>query len=175
MLLRVPIADTVPIVRTKEDNPMAEITKMTRKEKIEAGVEKLPKRRKYRASQARKEEKEETCVVSLRNYRSSARKARLVIDQIRGMEVYQALSVLKFTSKASAPAVARLLRSAVASFEEKFDERVDVGTHYVSTASVDGGRMLKRLQPAPQGRAHVIRKRYCHIHLGIDALEETAE
>lgn len=153
---------------------MAEITKMTRKQKIEAGVEKLPKR-KRRSAMARKEAKADECKVSLRNYRSSARKARLVIDQIRGMEVYQALSVLKFTSKASAPAVARLLRSAISSYEEKFDERVDVGSHYVSVASVDSGRMLKRLQPAPQGRAHLIRKRYCHINLGIDVIPQPEE
>ncbi|MFK7969733.1 MAG: 50S ribosomal protein L22 [Bacteroidia bacterium] len=150
---------------------MAEITKMTRKQKIEAGVEKLPKR-KRRSAMARKEAAADMCKVSLRNYRSSARKVRLVVDQIRGMEVYQALSVLKFTSKASAPAMARLLRSAVASFEEKFDDRVDVGTHYVKEVSVDGGRMLKRLQPAPQGRAHLIRKRYCHVTMVIDEIPD---
>jgi large subunit ribosomal protein L22 len=148
---------------------MAEIAKMTRKQKIEAGVEKLPKR-KRRSAQARKEAVADSCKVSLRNYRSAARKVRLVVDQIRGMEVYQALSVLKFTSKASAPAVARLLRSAIASYEEKFDSRVDVGTHYVKEVSVDGARMLKRLQPAPQGRAHLIRKRYCHVNLEIDEI-----
>ena len=154
---------------------MEEQVKMTRKEKIAAGIPKPPKRKKTSAEEL-KAYKEDTCKVTLRNYRSSARKMRLVVDQIRGMEVFQALSVLKFTAKASAPAVERLLRSAVASWEEKFDERVDVGTHFVSEAFVDSARMLKRLRPAPQGRAHLIRKRYCHVTLVLDEIEtEEAE
>ena len=150
---------------------MADNVKMTRKEKIAAGIPKPPKRKKAFA-EAYKAEKAETIKVSLQNYRSSARKMRLVVDQIRGMEVFQALSVLKFTSKAAAPAVERLLRSAIASWEEKFDgDRVDVGTHYVSEAFVDSARMLKRLRPAPQGRAHLIRKRFCHVTLVLDEIE----
>lgn len=148
---------------------MSEAVKLTRKEKIAQGLEKKPKR-KTAYAQSMKEAKEDICKVSLRNYRSSARKARLITDQIRGMEVFQALSVLKFSPKASAPAIDRLLRSAIASYEEKFDERVDVGTHYIKEAYADSARMLKRLQPAPQGRAHLIRKRYCHITLVIDEI-----
>jgi large subunit ribosomal protein L22 len=148
---------------------MAESVKMTRKEKIEAGIPKEPKRKKAYAQELR-EQKEEICKVSLRNYRSSARKMRMVVDQIRGMEVFQALSVLKFTSRGCAPAVERLVRAGVASYEEKFDTRVDVGTHYISEAYVDSARMLKRLRPAPQGRAHLIRKRYCHVTLVIDEI-----
>jgi large subunit ribosomal protein L22 len=146
---------------------MAENTKLTRKEKIQAGIPKGPKRKRA-VAQARKDAKEERAVVSLQNYRSSARKMRLVVDQIRRREVFDALNVLKLTTKASAPAVRRLLKSAIASFEEKFEgERVDVGTHYVKEVTVDSARMLKRLRPAPQGRAHLIRKRYCHVTLEI--------
>jgi large subunit ribosomal protein L22 len=148
---------------------MSEAVKMTRKEKIAAGIPKPPKRKSAYALE-KKRAKEDICKVSLHNYRSSARKARLVTDQIRGMEVFQALSVLKFSPKASAPAIDRLLRSAIASYEEKFDDRVDVGTHYIKESYADSARMLKRLQPAPQGRAHLIRKRYCHITLVIDEI-----
>ena len=151
---------------------MAENVKMTRKEKISAGVPKPPKRKRTRALEL-KDKKAEQAKVTLKNHRSSARKARLVVDQIRGMEVFHAMNVLKFTNKAAAPAVLRLLRSAIASYEEKFDpERVDVGTHYVKEAYVDGARMLKRLRPAPQGRGHLIRKRYCHITLVIDLVPD---
>lgn len=148
---------------------MAENQKMTRKEKIAAGLPKAPKR-KTTYAEALKDMKADEIRVHLRNYRSSARKMRLVIDQIRGMEVYQALGVLKFTPKGCAPAVERLLRSGIASLEEKFDgERVDVGSHYIREAFVDGARMLKRIQAAPQGRAHQIRKRYCHVTLVLDS------
>lgn len=154
---------------------MAENVKMTRKEKIAAGIPKPAVKRKKAHAQRLRDIRDEECKVTLHNFRSSARKARLVVDQIRGMEVFQALSVLKFTSKASAPAIGRLLRSAIASYEEKFEGQVDVGTHYVSRAFVDGSRMLKRIQPAPQGRAHLIRKRYCHISLVIDEIESAEE
>jgi large subunit ribosomal protein L22 len=150
---------------------MAEMLKKTRKQKIADGDPKPPKRKKQRA-EVLKELRAEEAKVMLRNYRSSARKARLVVDQIRGMEVFHAMNVLKFTPKAAAPAVQRLLRAAISSFEEKFDARVDVGTHFVSEAFVDSARMLKRLRPAPQGRAHLIRKRYCHITLVIDEIPE---
>ncbi|MEL6676260.1 MAG: 50S ribosomal protein L22 [Bacteroidota bacterium] len=154
---------------------MAEQVKMTRKEKIAAGIPKEPKRKSAYA-QALREQREETCQVTLTNFRSSARKARLIVDQIRNREVFDAMNVLKFTPKAAAPAVLRLLQSAITSYEEKFeDERVDVGTHYVKEAYVNGARMLKRLRPAPQGRAHLIRKRYCHITLVIDSIPEADE
>lgn len=101
---------------------------------------------------------------------------RLIVDQIRGMEVFEALTVLKFTPKASAPAVAKLLRSAISAYEEKNEgERVDLGTHYVKEVSVDSARMIKRLRPAPQGRAHLIRKRYCHVSLVIDEIPDLDE
>lgn len=140
---------------------------MTRKEKIAAGLEKLPKRNKV-VQARRKEEKAEVAKVILRNYQGSPRKMRLIVDQIRGMEVFQAMNVMKFTSRAGAPYIAKLIKAAIASYEEKLQDRVDVGTHYISQVFVDGGRMLKRMQPAPQGRGHIIRKRSCHITLVID-------
>lgn len=146
--------------------------KLTRKQKIEQGIEKPPKRKRAYANEL-KEARQDVARVTLKNYRCSARKMRLVVDQIRGRELFDALTTLKFTSKAAAPAVSRLLHSAIASLEEKFeDERVDVGTHYVSEAFVDSARMIKRLRPAPQGRAHLIRKRYCHVTLAIDSIED---
>jgi large subunit ribosomal protein L22 len=97
-----------------------------------------------------------------------------VIDQIRGVEVFHALNVLKLTSKANAPAIAKLLKAAIASYEEKYDQKVNVGTHFVKTVFADGGMQLKRMLPAPQGRAYVIRKRFCHITLVIDLIPEQA-
>lgn len=154
---------------------MAENVKLTRKEKIAADLPKGPKRKKAYA-EARKAEKAEVTQVSLRNYRSSARKMRLIVDQIRGMETFHALNVLKFTNKAAAPAVMRLVRAGISSFEAKNEgERVDIGTHYIKAAQVDSARTLKRLRPAPQGRAHLIRKRYCHVTLVIDRIPEFEE
>jgi large subunit ribosomal protein L22 len=154
---------------------MAETVKMTRKEKIAAGIPKEPKRKTTYANQL-KDEKADQVKVTLRNYRSSARKMRLVVDQIRNMEVFDAMNTLKLTTRAAAPAVLKLLRSGIASLEEKFeDQRVDIGTHYVSEVRVDSARMLKRMQPAPQGRAHIIRKRFCHVTLVIDEIPQDEE
>ncbi|MEL6630161.1 MAG: 50S ribosomal protein L22 [Bacteroidota bacterium] len=146
-------------------------TKLTRKEKIAAGIPKPPKKKRAKAEQI-KENRADECRVTLKNYRSSARKMRMVVDQIRGREVFDALNVLKFTSKAAAPAVTRLLQSGISSLEEKFEDRVDIGTHYIKEAYVDSARMLKRLRPAPQGRAHLIRKRYCHVTLVLEEVPE---
>jgi large subunit ribosomal protein L22 len=154
------------IVRIKKGNSSKN---MTRKEKIAAGLEKLPKRQKVAAA-ARKEAKADIAKVTLRDFHCSARKMRLIVDQIRGKEVFHALNLVKFTAKAGAPAVARLIKAGVASYEEKFDESVDAGTHCISAIFVDAGKMLKRMQPAPQGRGHVIRKRSCHVTLVIDRI-----
>lgn len=150
---------------------MAEV-KLTRKEKIAQGLPKPPKRKKAYA-EALKEARAEETRVFLRNYRSSARKMRLVTDQIRGMEVFQAMNLLKLTVQRAALPVVKLLRSAIVSFEEKNEgERVDINTHLVKEVFVDEGRTLKRISPAPQGRAYLIRKRYCHVTLVIDRIPE---
>ena len=151
---------------------MAESVKMTRKEKIAAGIPKEPKRKKAYANELKARKAEET-KVHLKNYRLSARKMRMVLDLVRKREVFDALSVLKFSPKTGAPAVSKLILAAIASYEEKNEgARVDVGTHYISEAFADGARMLKRIQPAPQGRAHLIRKRFCHVSLQIEEIPE---
>ncbi len=137
--------------------------------KNEARGEKLPKRKRLSAER-RKEEQSSVAKVMLRNYHCTPRKMRLIIDQVRGMEVFSALNVMKFTAKAGAPDVAKLIKAGVAAAEEKLGQRVDNGTHYISKIFVDGGRTLKRMQPAPQGRGHVIRKRSCHVTLVIDSI-----
>lgn len=146
--------------------------KLTRKEKIAQGIEKTPKRKTARAQKLR-EKREDEIKVTLRNHSIAPRKMRLVADLIRGREVFEALNILKFTSKAGAPVLAKLLKAAVASYYEKSDgDRVDVGTHYIKSITVDSAGMLKRIRPAPQGRAHLIRKRSSHTTLIIEEIPE---
>lgn len=105
--------------------------------------------------------------VLLKNVPTSNRKMRLVANLIRGMEVNQALSILKFQAKSGAARLEKLLVSAVADFEIKRG-RLDETDIIVKDIFVDGGKMLKRLRPAPQGRAHRVRKRSNHVTLIID-------
>lgn len=152
---------------------MAEATKkMTRKEKIAAGAEKGPKRKKAYAEKL-KSERQETYKATLRNYPTSPRKMRLVADQIRGLSVEKAFHVLKVTPNYSATPLEKLLRSAISSWEEKNDgARVDESQLFVKEIFVDSARQLKRYRPAPQGRAHRIRKRSNHVTLILDTKEE---
>ena len=93
---------------------------------------------------------------------------RLVADMIRGKEVNLALDMLKFSSKEASRRVEKLLLSAIANWKDKNEDvRIEDANLYVSEISVDGGRMLKRLQTAPQGRAHRIRKRSNHVTLRV--------
>ncbi len=104
---------------------------------------------------------------------SSPRKMRLVIDLVRGKNVEEALSILHFTPKHAARTAEKVLRSAIANFENKAEGgRVDLSTLYIKKAYVDGGPMLKRIQPAPQGRAYRIRKRSNHITIVVAQREE---
>lgn len=152
---------------------MAETTtKLTRKEKIAQGVEKGPKRKRAMAERM-KSERQDVAKAVLRNSTIATRKMRLVIDLIRGMDVDEALNVLKFTPKAGALPVRKLLLSAIANWEAKNEGiRIDDSGLYIKEAWVNGGRMLKRYQPAPQGRAHRIRKRSSHVTLILDTKEE---
>ena len=111
-------------------------------------------------------------IAKLNNCPMSPRKMRLVVDQIRGQRVEVALNTLKYSQKRIyAEKVEKLLKSAIANWQEVNDVRVDEETGLVvKEVSVDGGRMLKRIQPAPQGRAHRIRKRSNHITLKVDTL-----
>ena len=111
-------------------------------------------------------------VAKLNNCPMSPRKMRLVVDQIRGQRVEDALNTLKFSQKRTyALLVEKLLKSAIANWQEVNDVRVDEETGLiVKEVFVDPGRMLKRIQPAPQGRAHRIRKRSNHITLKVDTV-----
>jgi len=109
-------------------------------------------------------------VARLRNLPTSPRKMRLLADLIRGMEVENALNTLKFSTKHPSVPLEKLLLSAVANWRVK-NEGVDVADAalYVKTIFVDGGRVLKRMRPAPQGRAYRVRKRSNHITLIVDS------
>jgi len=109
-------------------------------------------------------------IAKLNNCPMSPRKMRLVVDQIRGQRVEDALNTLKFSQKRIyAEKVEKLLKSAIANWQEVNDVRVDEETGLiVKEVFVDPGRMLKRIQPAPQGRAHRVRKRSNHITLKVD-------
>ncbi len=110
-----------------------------------------------------------------RTTRQSPYKMRLVIDQIRGKDVNEALGLLKFSKKHAAVQIAKVLNSAVANAEFKSregSESVDVDTLYIKTAIVNEGPALRRFMPAAQGRATPIRKRTSHVEIVLDAREE---
>lgn len=111
----------------------------------------------------------------LRNVPSSPRKMRYVADMVRGMEVFKALGVLKFSNKEAAAKVEKLLRSAIANWEQKNERKAENGELYVTTIFVDCAPMLKRLRPAPQGRGYRIRKRSNHVTLFIGTKETNAK
>ena len=114
-------------------------------------------------------------VAKLKNVPTSTRKMRLVADLIRGKKVNKALTILKFEPKVGADRMEKLLLSAVANWQVKNeDSRIEDADLYVKEVFVDGGRMLKRFRPAPQGRAHRIRKRSNHITLVVDAKAPSA-
>ena len=110
---------------------------------------------------------------TLRYLGTSSQKARLVVDLIRGRDVGEALSTLRFTKKAVASEIAGLLDSAVANAHQKRQD-IDVDRLFVRTAFVDGGPSMKRIQPAPMGRAFRILKRMCHVTIGLGERREAA-
>ena len=124
--------------------------------------------RKQIAADARKEAKKSTYIAKLNNCPTSPRKMRLVADMVRGLDVYKALSLLQFTPKQSAIRIEKLISSAIANFENKSGLRAGDSNLYIKEIQVDSARQLKRLRPAPQGRAHRIRKRSNHVTLIID-------
>lgn len=112
----------------------------------------------------------------LKDVPSSPRKMRLVADMIRGERVSKALSLLKYEAKYPAARLEKLLLSAINNWEQKnTDAKLEEADLYVKEIFVDGGRILKRLRPAPQGRAHRIRKRSNHVTLTVDSKKATTE
>ncbi len=130
--------------------------------------------RKKIAAEKRKEERKSTYLAKLNNCPTSPRKMRLVADLIAGMDVEKAAAVLQFSKKEASIRMEKLLRSAVANYEQKSGESADGAGLFVKEVKVDGGRMLKRIQPAPQGRAHRIRKRSNHVTMILDTKEANA-
>ncbi|MEN7548245.1 50S ribosomal protein L22 [Rapidithrix thailandica] len=111
-------------------------------------------------------------VAKLRNVPIAPRKMRLVVDSVRGESVINALNILKFEAKAGAPLIEKLLLSAVANWEAKNpDSSIEDADLFVKEVFVTQGRTLKRFRPAPQGRAHRIRKRSNHVTLVVDSAE----
>ncbi|ARK10882.1 MULTISPECIES: 50S ribosomal protein L22 [Spirosomataceae] len=109
-------------------------------------------------------------IAKLKNVPTSPRKMRLIVDLIRGQRVSRALGILRFQPQAAAVTLQKVLLSAVANWQVKYEgERIEDADLYIKTIFVDGGTMLKRLRPAPQGRGHRIRKRSNHITLVIDS------
>jgi large subunit ribosomal protein L22 len=109
-------------------------------------------------------------VAKLNNVPTSPRKMRFVVDLIRGQRVNKALTILKHEAKHGAAKVEKLLLSAIANWQAKNeDQRIEDADLYVKQVFVDSGRVLKRLRPAPQGRAHRIRKRSNHVTIIIDS------
>ena len=114
-------------------------------------------------------------VARLKDYPTSPRKMRLVADLIRGKGVANALSILKFSTKHPARPLEKLLLSAIANWQQHYPEAdVDASELYVKRIFVDGGKMLKRLRPAPQGRAYRIRKRSNHVTIIVSSRSEEA-
>lgn len=109
----------------------------------------------------------------LTNVPTSPRKMRLVADLIRGVRVNQALNILKYEPKVGAGKLEKLLLSAISNWSAKnSEEKLEEADLFVKDIFVDGGRILKRLRPAPQGRAHRIRKRSNHVTLVVDSLKK---
>lgn len=128
--------------------------------------------RKHNRAEALKAEKKLKAVAILRDCPSSPRKMRLVADIIRGVEINKALGILRFSKKDASNKLETLLRSAIANWEAKNqDERLEDVKLCVKEIFVDAGRTIKRIQPAPQGRAHKIRKRSNHVTLVVDKIE----
>lgn len=131
-------------------------------------------KRKKESAEVLKAARKSQYFAKLRNVPTSPRKMRLVADMVRGVEVYKALGILKFSNKEAARRVEKLLRSAIANWEQKNERKADAGELYISTIFVDCAPMLKRLRPAPQGRGYRIRKRSNHVTIYVDSIDNKA-
>jgi large subunit ribosomal protein L22 len=127
--------------------------------------------RKRLVAEQRKEANLSIAFAKLNKSPIAPRKMRLVADLIRGVEVNKALNILQHNAKDASTSLAKLLRSAIANWEQKNEGKlIEEETLYVKSIEVGGGAMLKRIQPAPQGRAHRIRKRSNHVTLCLNLL-----
>ena len=127
-------------------------------------------------AEKRKEARKNVAFAKLNNYPSSPRKMRLIVDLIRGKRVEQALHILKNNAKQPSESLRKLLLSAIANWQAKNEGlRIEESDLFVKAVLVDGGRQLKRLQTAPQGRAHRIRKRSNHVTILLDSMTAKAE
>jgi large subunit ribosomal protein L22 len=134
--------------------------------------------RKRNKAEQRKAEKKSTYMAMLRNCPTSPRKMRLVADMVRGQEVNHALDMLKFSPKDASRRMEKLVLSAVANWQAKNEgSRIEDSNLVVKLISVDSARQLKRIRPAPQGRAYRVRKRSNHVTvvLGSPDVKEAAE
>lgn len=127
--------------------------------------------RKKEMAEARKAEKKLVAFAKLNNCPTSPRKMRLVADLIRGKKAEQALQILRFSQKEASRRLEKLVLSAVANWQIKNeDAEIENADLFIQEIRVDGGSMLKRLRPAPQGRAHRIRKRSNHVTVVVGSL-----
>lgn len=130
--------------------------------------------RKRERAEGIKEANKQIAFAKLNNCPTSPRKMRLVADLVRGQKVERALNILRFSSKEASRKLEKLLLSAINNWEQKNTEgNVTEAGLFVKEIRVDGGMMLKRLRPAPQGRAHRIRKRSNHVTIVLGQLDNT--
>ncbi len=126
--------------------------------------------RKRNIAEKRKEANKTIYKAVLKKNQTSPRKMRIVADIIRGVEVNKALDILKFSKKEASIKLEKLLLSAISNWQVKNEgAKIEESNLYVKEIFVDSAKMLKRIQPAPQGRAHRIRKRSNHVTLIIDS------
>ncbi len=132
--------------------------------------------RKKNMADQRKEAKKSIAFAKLTNCPTSPRKMRLVVDLVRGLGVEKALQILKFSSKEASINVEKLLLSAIANWQAKNeDASIEEASLFVKEITVDSAGMLKRLRPAPQGRAHRIRKRSNHVTIVLGSKNNTSK
>jgi len=130
--------------------------------------------RKRERAEGIKEANKQIAFAKLNNCPTSPRKMRLVADLVRGQKVERALNILRFSSKEASRKLEKLVLSAINNWEQKnADGNVAEAGLIIKEIRVDGGMMLKRLRPAPQGRAHRIRKRSNHVTIVLGQLDNT--
>ncbi|HXB41515.1 MAG TPA: 50S ribosomal protein L22 [Bacteroidia bacterium] len=130
-------------------------------------------KRKRLVADARKEANKSSYFAKLNNCPTSPRKMRMVADLIRGKEVYKALNILKFNTRHPAKRLEKLLTSAISNFEQKTGAKPEENSLFVTSVMVDSALMMKRMLPAPQGRAYRLRKRSNHVTLVIGSKTST--